>query len=25
MRVPHYQPGRAEATRIEIRCPDPFR
>ena len=23
VRVPHYQPGRAEATRIEIRCPDP--
>ncbi len=23
VRVPYYQPGRAEATRIEIRCPDP--
>lgn len=23
VRVPHYQPGREEATRIEIRCPDP--
>jgi glutamine synthetase len=23
IRVPHYQPGREEATRIEIRCPDP--
>ncbi|BDZ70920.1 glutamine synthetase family protein [Methanobacterium petrolearium] len=23
VRVPHYQPGREEATRIEVRCPDP--
>jgi len=23
VRVPQYQPGREEATRIEIRCPDP--
>ncbi|MBM4242016.1 MAG: glutamine synthetase [Euryarchaeota archaeon] len=23
IRVPHYQPGREEATRIEVRCPDP--
>ena len=23
IRVPHYQPGRELATRVEIRCPDP--